>query len=293
MAAPRSAWTLGAASPVARRADRSLSGFRFMTHAPGATWRPVRKDLVDPSTFCASRGPSGRRHRIRLGHAWILCDADGHEHAFDVACAEAAMAREPLCAVAGCATADAADAALSVALSMVPDLTVRDQGLTLASGDDLEAHLQTRRRPGNAAQAEQALRRAAIRYLVLRMDKVAAVPRIQPAVRFAPLEPLYEEYLRTGTLSLMQAQRVVAIERSPATPAKLKTTNLLDIYTAHARLERRIAESSRVDEIRFLRGVVDWLARHLVLTQTQIKAAGLELHPHAFHCALGSGSLDF
>jgi hypothetical protein len=40
-----------------------------------------------------------------------------------------------------------------------------------------------------------------------------------------------------------------------------------------------------VDQIRFLRSLHDWLARHLVLSAAQIAAAGIVMHPHAFRSA--------
>lgn len=76
--------------------------------------------------------------------------------------------------------------------------------------------------------------------------------------------------------------RILAIERSPTTPPRLRATNLLDVYTAHVKLERLIAASNRLDNIRFLRGLHDWLARQLVLSAAQLAAAGIEMHPQAF-----------
>ncbi|SCU74922.1 conserved hypothetical protein [Cupriavidus necator] len=114
------------------------------------------------------------------------------------------------------------------------------------------------------------------------MEKVAAVPRVQPTVRFPALEGVYEQYQRTGDIGMAQVRRILAIERSPSTPPRLRATNLLDVYTAHIKLERLIAGSNSVDNIRFLRSLHDWLARHLVLTAGQLAAAGIEMHPQAF-----------
>src|SRR5262249_15113116 len=114
------------------------------------------------------------------------------------------------------------------------------------------------------------------------MEKVAAVPRVQPTVRFAALDPFYQQLVRGEPLSATQVTRVLAIERSATTPPRLKSENLLDVYTAHIKLERLIAQSNSVDNIRFLRGLHDWLARHLVLSAAQIEAAGIVMHPHAF-----------
>ncbi|MGN5480821.1 hypothetical protein ACTMU2_41270 [Cupriavidus basilensis] len=50
------------------------------------------------------------------------------------------------------------------------------------------------------------------------MEKVAAVPRVQPTVRFAPLQDVYEQFQRSGDLGRAQVSRILAIERSPATP---------------------------------------------------------------------------
>jgi hypothetical protein len=67
-----------------------------------------------------------------------------------------------------------------------------------------------------------ARRNAATRYVVLRMEKVAAVPRVQPTVLFPALDELYQRIVTGGTLTNAQVQRVLAIERSQATPPKLK-----------------------------------------------------------------------
>jgi hypothetical protein len=108
---------------------------------------------------------------------------------------------------------------------------------------------------------------------------------VQPTVRFPALDDLYQHIAGGGTLSAAQVQRVLAIERSRATPPKLKSVNLLDVYTAHVKLEWLIAASNRVDRIRFLRSLHDWLARHLVLSAAQIEAAGIVMHSHAFRSA--------
>ncbi|MNT78744.1 hypothetical protein D3C72_2180090 [compost metagenome] len=114
---------------------------------------------------------------------------------------------------------------------------------------------------------------------------MAAVPRVQPTVRFPALEDLYQQIAQGGALSSAQVTRVLAIERSAATPAKLRMLNLLDVYTAHVKLERLIAASNNLDNIRFLRSLHDWLARHLVLSTAQLDAAGIVMHPHAFRSA--------
>ncbi len=45
------------------------------------------------------------------------------------------------------------------------------------------------------------------------------------------------------------------------------------------KLERLIAASNNLDNIRFLRSLHDWLARHLVLSTAQLDAAGIVMHP--------------
>jgi len=233
-----------------------------MTQALDGGWIPVRKDFVELATRCHARGNSRRHHGFPDGQAYILRDAGGHEYPFGEECARAAL-RHP------------------AALALVPDYTERDVEHRL---DALDAAIATASRPRRptAAQREAQERAAAIRYLVLRMEKVAAVPRVQPTVRFEPLQEVYEQYLRTGDVPRAQVRRILAIERSPATPPRLKAINLLDVYTAHVKLERLIAASNSVDNIRFLRGLHDWLARQLVLSAAQIKAAGIEMHPQAF-----------
>lgn len=234
-----------------------------MTQAQHGGWIPVRKDFVDLDTRCHARGTTGRHHGFPDGRAYILRDAQGHEYPFGEACARAALLHPTL-------------------LAQVPDYTERDM---VREAEALDASLAAasvpRRRP-TVAQRDAAQRLAAIRYLVLRMEKVAAVPRVQPTVRFAPLQDVYEQFQRTGDMSRAQVARILAIEKSPTTPPRLKATNLLDVYTAHVKLERLIAASNRLDNIRFLRSLHDWLARQLVLSAAQIAAAGIEMHPQAF-----------
>lgn len=257
---------------------------RFMTAVNGESWTPVRKDFVDPATRCHQHVGRARHHGFGNGQAYILRDAHGHEHPFGEACARAVLA-EP------------------AGLDLVPDYTERDAvpaaavpAATPPSAEEFEltapAPLRARRagvrRDASAdAAADAARRRAdAIRYLVLRMEKVAGVPRVQPTVRFPALEEVYQDYLRSGDLPEAQVRRILAIERSATTPAKLKSLNLLDVYTAHVKLERAIRESSRLEQQRFLRSLHDWLARHLVLSAAQLAAAGIEMHPHAFRSPL-------
>ncbi|WP_373377853.1 hypothetical protein [Cupriavidus nantongensis] len=229
-----------------------------MTQAHDDGWIPVRKDFVDPATRCHARGASRRHHGFPEGQAYILRDAAGHEYPFGEDCARAALAQPAL-------------------LRQVPDYTERD---VLPRTALPELPSGTRRR--DPAQVRAAERAAAIRYLVLRMEKVAAVPRVQPTVRFPALEDVYTQYHRSGDIAPAQVRRILAIERSPSTPPRLRATNLLDVYTAHVKLERLIAASTSVDNIRFLRSLHDWLARHLVLTAGQLAAAGIAMHPQAF-----------
>jgi hypothetical protein len=229
-----------------------------MTQAQHGDWIPVRKDFVDPATRCHARGASRRHHGFPSGQAYILRDDGGHEYPFGDDCARAAVP----------------DPAL---LLQVPDYTERDVVPRTALPE--VAPPARRRDPVRAQAAERA---AAIRYLMLRMEKVAAVPRVQPTVRFAGLEGVYEQYQRTGDIGMAQVRRILALERSPSTPPRLRATNLLDVYTAHVKLERLIAASNSVDNIRFLRSLHDWLARHLVLSASQLAAAGIEMHPQAF-----------
>ncbi|KAF7962860.1 hypothetical protein AWV79_32865 [Cupriavidus sp. UYMMa02A] len=235
-----------------------------MTQAQHGGWIPVRKDFVDLDTRCHARAATGRHHGFPDGRAYILRDARGDEYPFGEACARAAVLHPEV-------------------LEQVPDYTERD---VVRQADALDAVIASasRRRP-TSADRDAAQRLAAIRYLVLRMEKVAAVPRVQPTVRFAPLQDVYEQFQRSGDLGRAQVSRILAIERSPATPPRLRATNLLDVYTAHVKLERLIAASNRLDNIRFLRGLHDWLARQLVLSAAQIAAAGIEMHPQAFSAA--------
>lgn len=236
--------------------------------APGG-WTAVRRDFVEPGSRCTGRDGQGRGHGIPSGHAYILRDADGHEHPFGPDCARAVVG-DP------------------ARLTGIPDYTARDAAGEPGAASRATA-MPSRRAPGSPAE-EAALRAAAIRYLVLRMDKVGGLPRIQPSVRFSPLEELHAAFARTGQLTLAQARRILAIEASPATPVKLKTTNLLDVYTAHVQLERQLRASPRPEHARFVRGLMDWLARHLALTPGQVAKSGLSLHPRAFAVAVvGTG----
>ncbi|PWK37573.1 hypothetical protein [Cupriavidus plantarum] len=226
-------------------------------------WTPVRKDFVDPATTrCHARSPlGGRHHGFPEGHAYILRDAEGHEYPFGADCARAVLPEPSL-------------------LETVPDYTERDVPPAAASLPRMDKD----------AARKLARRNTATRYVVLRMEKVAAVPRVQPTVRFPALEDLYRQIARGEPLSDAQVTRVLGIERSASTPPRLKAENLLDVYTAHTKLERLIAESNNVENIRFLRGVHDWLARHLVLSAAQIAAAGIVMHPHAFRSGIGERS---
>lgn len=227
-------------------------------------WTPVRKDFVDPATTrCHARSAlGGRHHGFPEGHAYILRDAAGHEYPFGADCARVLLA-DPLL------------------LESTPDYTERDAPSAVATppaslGLDKDAARKLARR------------NAATRYVVLRMEKVAAVPRVQPTVRFPALEDIYQQIARGEPLSDAQVTRVLGIERGTTTPPRLRAENLLDVYTAHIKLERLIAESNNVENIRFLRGVHDWLARHLVLSAAQISAAGIVMHPHAFRSGLAA-----
>jgi len=234
-----------------------------MTSPLPGSWIPVRKDFADPATTrCHARSTKGGRHHgFPEGHAWILRGPDGHEYPFGLECARAALAVPGM-------------------LDQVPDYTERD---AVKRVDAAFAPLP-RRKP-SAAELELERRNAATRYVVLRMEKVAAVPRVQPTVRFPALEALYQQIVAGRPLSHAQVQRVLAIERSAATPPKLKALNLLDVYTAHVKLTWLIATANRDDRIRFLRSLHDWLARHLVLSAAQIEAAGIVMHAHAFRSA--------
>ncbi|AOY90936.1 hypothetical protein BKK79_03240 [Cupriavidus sp. USMAA2-4] len=252
-------------------------------HSKERGWTPVRKDFVEAEVRCSHAlagvadhagiaGSDGRPHGVPGGRAIVMRDAQGLEYPFAPDCAQAVVA-----------DADA--------LACLPDYTARDAGLatpragvqpTPGQAPAVAGRVSAVQRAKTRYRQEALLRAEAERYLVLRIDKVAAVPRIQPSVRYAALEELHERYLRQGGLELAQARRILAIERGPATPYKLKTTNLLDVYTAHTKLCWRMAQSRSLSEQRFLRGLEDWLARHLMLTPAQIESAGLALHPAAF-----------
>ncbi len=255
------------------------------------SWIPVRKDFADPTTTrCHARSSKGGRHHgFPEGHAWILRGPDGHEYPFGLECARAALAVPGMLdQIPDYTERDAVlrvDAAIDAAMDAAIDAAIGSAMGGTIGGTIGGASARLPRRKPSAAERELASRNAATRYVVLRMEKVASVPRVQPTVRFAALEDLYQQIVAGRPLSVAQVQRVLAIERSPTTPPKLKSLNLLDVYTAHVKLEWLIAASSRVDRTRFLRSLHDWLARHLVLSTAQIEAAGIVMHPHAFRSA--------
>ena len=89
------------------------------------SWTPVRKDFVEPGTRCRQHVGRGRHHGFGNGQAYILRDAQGHEHPFGEACARAVLAEPGL-------------------LDLVPDYTERDAGQpvpepTAADNEEFEA----------------------------------------------------------------------------------------------------------------------------------------------------------
>lgn len=75
---------------------------------------------------------------------------------------------------------------------------------------------------------------------MLRMDRVANIPGIQPGARCAPLAEIYIEFEKTRQLSDDEVRHIVALERSEKTPAIYRSNNLLDVYKAYVQLSRLI-----------------------------------------------------
>jgi hypothetical protein len=221
---------------------------------------PNRKDFVDLDTLCHRCATNGRSRILSSGTAFFLKHDDGTEHPYGPNCA-------------GQALGDAER------LKGVPDFTARDsvEGI----GEELRGAANGRDR---VVLRDPALRDIANakRYLLLRMEKVANIPGINPTVRYQPLQKIYREYVITGVLGLADVTHILAIENNVLTPLLLKTNNLLDVYTAETKLTRRIKNCSNVNDIKFLESVRSWLRTKLYLSAKQINAAEIQLHSSAF-----------
>ncbi|WP_175713158.1 hypothetical protein [Burkholderia ambifaria] len=219
-----------------------------------------RKDFVDPDTCCHRCVTNGNNRRLSSGVAFFLKHDDGTEHPYGPHCAAEALGGRD-------------------ALKGIPDFTARD--VDQLGGGESEGS-------GGGSDGpdpqDVALRDAAIakRYLLLRMEKVANIPGINPMVRYQPLETIYQEFRKTGILHQAEVTHILAIERKATTPSNLRTNNLLDVYTAETKLTRRIKQSTTPRDKIYLEGIRSWLRAKLRLSDKQIAAAKIQLHPSAF-----------
>jgi hypothetical protein len=118
---------------------------------------------------------------------------------------------------------------------------------------------------------------------MLRMDRVANIPGIQPGARCAPLAEIYIEFEKTRQLSDDEVRHIVALERSEKTPAIYRSNNLLDVYKAYVQLSRLIKTVTPSGYLDTLVSIRDGtLLKRLKLSEGQIRAAKLRLHPKAF-----------
>lgn len=222
---------------------------------------PDRKDFVEPDARCARRSSDGRVHGFPSSKAFILRDQNGNEYAYGPTCVLHEVSKD--------------------ALAGIPDFTSRDV-------DDLDDNEEggptVKGRGGLVVEQDDQKKQlsAAKRYLLLRMEKVGNLPDVHPGVKYLPLNDIYLEYCRSGQLDLDQAEHILAIERFDKTPCRMKTVNLLDVYTAHFKLTKMIRQSANPKSKAFLESIRGNLIKNLTLTQRQVETAGLRLHPSAF-----------
>jgi len=226
------------------------------------TWIPVRIDFVEPGTQC-HRIANGRHHGFKTSTATILLNEDsGQEYPFGPVCAQHMVSDKSL-------------------LRGIPDFTTRDFTLEEGEGDHGSGG-KGGFQGADASDAEKA-HAFAKRYLMLRMDRVANIPGIQSRIQYAPLEKVYAEFLRTRELTDDASRHIIALERSEKTPVIYRSNHLLDVYTAYVQLNRRIKEvkpGSYLDTLVSIRD--NSLLKRLKLSEAQIRAAKLRLHPQAF-----------
>lgn len=105
----------------------------------------------------------------------------------------------------------------------------------------------------------------------------------KPAFCCEPLVKLFSEFEQTRQLSDDAVRHIIALEKSEKTPAIYRSNHLLDVYTAYVQLSRQI---KKVEPGRYYDTLVsirdDSLLRRLKLSDNQIRAAKLKLHPQAF-----------
>ncbi|MEN2472534.1 hypothetical protein [Burkholderia sp. GS2Y] len=219
-----------------------------------------RKDFVDPDTCCYRCVMNGNNRMLSSGVAFFLKHDDGIVHPYGPHCAAETLGGRD-------------------GLKGIPDFTARD--VDQPGGGESGGGAGGSEVP---VPQDAALRDAAIakRYLLLRMEKVANIPGINPMVRYQPLQTIYQDFLRTGILEPADVTHILAIERKVTTPTNLKTNNLLDVYTAETKLTRRIKESISPKDKSYLEGIRLWLREKLRLSAKQIASAKIKIHSSAF-----------
>lgn len=228
------------------------------------SWIPIRIDFVEPGTQCSRPASNGRIHGFRTDTAIFLLDEEtGRSLPFGPTCA-------------GFMVGDKAS------LRGIPDFTTRD----FSPPQNIEGDPGGGQGGGGGADDASAAEKAhafAKRYLMLRMDRVANIPGIQPGVRYAPLAEIYAQFEKNLQLTEDQVRHIIAVEKSEKTPASYRSNNLLDVYTAYVQLNRRlrvVAPGKLHDILVSIRDTS--LLRRLTLSEAQIRLGELKLHPKAF-----------
>ncbi|MCW5261394.1 hypothetical protein D5045_14775 [Verminephrobacter eiseniae] len=225
---------------------------------------PIRIDFVEPGTPCSRVADNGRHHGFKSGTATFLLDEDsGQEYPFGPVCAGYMLGDKTL-------------------LRGIPDFTTRD----FTPPDDEKGDQGSEGGGSHGVGASDAEKASAFakRYLMLRMDRVANIPGIQPGIRYAPLAKLYEDFQQTRQLSDDAIRHIIALEKAEKTPAIYRSSHLLDVYTAYVQLSRQIKKLKPGTYRDTLVSIRDnALLRRLTLSDGQIRAARLRLHPQAFN----------
>ncbi|PLY59566.1 hypothetical protein HBH1_02076 [Herbaspirillum sp. BH-1] len=232
---------------------------------------PLRIDFVDPETHCARLADNGRIHGFKSGKAtFILHESDGREYPYGPICAPKMMGGREL-------------------LRGIPDFTTRDFSPVQEDEDEVVNGngLGGGKRPPDDSNDDEKAQAFAKRYLMLRMDRVANLPGVQPGVQYAPLAAIYEEFKKTRQLAPDAVRYIIAVERTSKTPEMYRSDNLLDVYTAYVQINRFIKTLKQGDFLDIIVSIRDnTLLRKLYLKPKQVKAAKLNLHPRAFQWAV-------
>ena len=228
-------------------------------------WIPIRIDFVEPETQCTRLSSNGRRHGFPTGTATFLLDeTDGRDYPFGPTCAAIRVGDK-------------------TELRGIPDFTTRDFTPAQEIESDPGGGAQGGGLGGDGASDAEKAKAFAKRYLMLRMDRIANLPKVQQGVKYAPLTEIYSAFEKTRHLSEDEVRYIIALEKSEKTPSVYRSNNLLDVYTAYVQLNRRIKTVTPGEYFDVLVSIRDnSLLRRLTLSDGQIRAAKLKLHPNAF-----------